>query len=170
LKYLERFQRIRVVLVTDKGEPVAKDGFEYISYYGTLFSAVDGASSSDYNKINAVLILASSKVIGTEGKVNYYQYFWNVSTRLEALRYYGTFTKSLFAFYLRDQYGKYQSGISSGSVFTTPTSAICSLHKRMNGYEIWYFDRKYYAAGYSNSNSEGGGDSGDPPIGIKLSV
>jgi hypothetical protein len=66
--------------------------------------------------------------------------------------YYGFFTKGNFSFYLRDQYGAYKSSVTFQA----------SLHKRMEGYEIWYFDRKYHAAGYGNSN-ENGENSDTPP-------
>jgi hypothetical protein len=159
--FIEGFRVPRVEIVTDEGDVVGKDGFEFLVCQG-----IDTSSSNYVGRVYRVPKHAYSKyrLNGIEAN-NYitingysyqyvYQYVWTTVSYVDTIIIlYGEFEQALFKFYLRDQYSDYKSEVSY----------VAKLHKRMDGYEIWYFDREYYAAGYSNNNSDGSVSDGDPP-------
>jgi hypothetical protein len=154
--YLESLQQVRVVVVSDRGDKVAKDGLEFFVCSG-VNTEVDFIGK--IVKVPSCQIL--SRIIGESPLTSvgyplerWRQCYWSEALYSDSrLASYGNFEQAIFRFYLRDQYLNYK----------TDVSFLAKLHKKMNGYEIWYADRKYYAAGYSDSNSDGSGDGGAPP-------
>jgi hypothetical protein len=177
-----RLLKGRAVVVTDKGEVCAKDGFELL----TVSLSDSGSSTAGFNDNNSLLVkvvsLSHSEYIvtprtttGGTPKINktVYGYRYNMSTSNSYFLPYGKCSLRVgSSFYYRDQYGKYVSASTIPGVYyedrdlaakATVDRTYFTFHKSKGDYEIWYFDRKYYAAGYNNSNSDSSGSDGSPP-------